>query len=177
MSEVWKPVPGFEDCYSVSTLGRVRSEARIVNKVTGPAKLKEKIRKPVLGSDGYYRIMLRRDNKNYGFLLHRLILLTFKGPHPRKWEGCHLDGNSQNNLLDNLCWAQHSENEKHKIKKGTSNRGSNHYLAKLTERDVYEIKSLLSKKFSQQQVANKFNVDRRLVNQIATGKTWKHVEI
>jgi len=178
MSEVlWKPIPDFEGSYSASTNGQVRSEARVVKKTTGLAKLKEKLRKPVLGDDGYYRIVLRKDNKSYGFLLHRLILLTFEGTPPQKYEGCHLDGNSQNNILSNLCWALHSENEKHKISKGTSNRGSNHYLTKLMEEDVRKIKTLLSRGTSQQKTADKFNIDRRVVNQIATGKTWKHVEI
>ena len=178
MSEVlWKPIPGFEVRYSASTDGQIKSEARVIKKITGPAKLKEKLRKPVLGDDGYYRIVLRKDNKSHGFLLHRLILLTFEGMPPQKYEGCHLDGNPQNNILDNLCWGPHSENEKHKISKGTSNRGSNHYLTKLTEEKVFEIKILLSKGLSQQKAANKFNVDRRVVNQIATGKTWKHVRI
>ena len=64
MSEVlWKSIPGFEVGYSISTDGQVRSEARVIKKITGFAKLKEKLRKPVLGDDGYYRIVLRKDNK------------------------------------------------------------------------------------------------------------------
>ncbi len=178
MSEVlWKPIPGFEGIYSVSTEGSVRSEARTVVKTTGPANLREKPRRSALGVDGYYRITLRRNNKSYTFLLHRLVLLAFRGSPTSKHEGCHLDGNPRNNILINLCWAAHSENEKHKINKGTSNRGSNHYLTKLTENDVYCIKTLLFEGKSQQKVANKFNVDRRVVNQISTGKTWKHVRI
>ncbi|KKL65020.1 hypothetical protein LCGC14_2159190 [marine sediment metagenome] len=75
MSEVlWKPIPGFEVRYSASTDGQIKSEARVIKKITGPAKLKEKLRKSVLGDDGYYRIVLRKDNKSHGFLLHRLIL-------------------------------------------------------------------------------------------------------
>lgn len=175
--ELWKPIPEFEGIYSVSNLGRIRSEARTIQKSTGPCKLREKARKSILGKDGYRRVSLRRDNKTFTFLVHRPVLLSFRGKPVDNYEGCHLDGNSENNCLDNLIWAPHSENEKHKIKNGTTNHGSNHYLSKLTESKVKEIKVSLAQGVSQQKLGDSYGVDRRVINQIATGKTWKHVEI
>ncbi len=178
MSEVvWKPLLGFEGIYSVSNIGAIRSEERTIFKKTGSAHLKMKMMKSILGKDGYCRISLRRDNKTFTFLLHRLILSSFVRSPVGKEEGCHKDGNSFNNHLTNLKWGTHAENEAHKVSKGTSNRGSNHYLSKLKEVDVQEIKTLLREGLSQMKVAKVFKVDRRLINQIATGKTWKHVEI
>jgi len=48
-------------------------------------------------------------------------------------------------------------------------------MAKLTERDVQEIKKLLDMGFTTTRVAQMFNVSRKTVANIKDGKSWKHL--
>lgn len=42
--------------------------------------------------------------------IHRLLLEAFVGPRPQGMVCRHLDGDSLNNDLDNLCWGTYLEN-------------------------------------------------------------------
>lgn len=55
--EVWRPVVGFEDRYSVSDQGGVRSEARLVigSHVGTFHRRKQRVLKPSVNPDGYCR--------------------------------------------------------------------------------------------------------------------------
>ena len=45
--EEWRPVVGFEGYYSVSDLGRVRNEARGVNRLNTQVRIPQRIHKPL----------------------------------------------------------------------------------------------------------------------------------
>ncbi len=126
--ERWKQVVGFEGLYEVSDNGRVRTVK------TG------RIKKPTVDKiDGRHFLLLWRDNKCYGTRVSRLVLLAFRGPPPSGHEGCHNDGNNDNNRLSNLRWDTPSENQRDRAKHGTSNRGERCAAAKLTEKQVLEM--------------------------------------
>lgn len=74
--------------------------------------------KPILRKDGYQRVCLRKEGKAYDFLVHRLVLETFIGPCPDGMECLHMDGNKQNNSLDNLRWGTREENVQDSIRHG-----------------------------------------------------------
>lgn len=55
-------------------------------------------------------------------------------------------------------------------------RGENNNFAKLTEKEVIEIKSLLrTGKYTQIEISKLFNVRNTTINAIKMGKTWKHI--
>ena len=54
-------------------------------------------------------------------------------------------------------------------------RGSAHPNSKLTEDDVRLIDVLLRDGVRESDIARKFDVSRNCINQIALGRTWKHV--
>lgn len=78
-----------------------------INPISGVVRHKKsnKIIKPFIGEDGYVRFGIK-------YTLHRLLAETFiKKPYP---EGTilhvhHIDGNKQNNHLDNLMWLTPKE--------------------------------------------------------------------
>lgn len=84
--------------YEVSSQGQVR------NRTTG--KLRS------LSSDrwGYLKLSLSRDGKLFTRRVHRLVLEAFVGRSPQGFEGCHSDGDKQNNSIENLRWDTHQAN-------------------------------------------------------------------
>lgn len=91
MAERWKPVPGYETLYEVSSLGRVRS---IKNGRCRPVKLE-------VSRWNYLRVNLHRDGDGgTRFMVHRLVLRAFKGLDPPEVD--HKNRVHDDNRLSNL---------------------------------------------------------------------------
>jgi hypothetical protein len=73
-------------------------------------KIKVKKLKPHKNSMGYYRVVLYLNGKFAREFVHRLVLMTFRGPFPPGKETNHIDGNILNNKLSNLEFVTHAEN-------------------------------------------------------------------
>jgi hypothetical protein len=58
---------------------------------------------------------------------------------------------------------------------GWKQKGSNHHQTKLDETRVKQILVMLAEKRSRKDIARKFGVGRQVIQNIASGKTWKHV--
>lgn len=115
--EIWKPIPSAEGRYKASNLGRVRSLfVSRNNRASVPAILR-----PSLNTCGYWIVGLRIDGKRSCRLVHNLVLEAFAGLRPdRSWQGCHLNGDKNNNRLENLKWCTPEENGAHRRIHGTS---------------------------------------------------------
>lgn len=73
-----------------------------------------------LNNKGYRCVGLTISGKKAGFLLHRLLALTFI-ENPNKYPVVnHKNGNPSDNRLDNLEWCTQSYNCKHSFKIGKS---------------------------------------------------------
>ncbi|HDY88505.1 MAG TPA: hypothetical protein ENH82_10410, partial [bacterium] len=120
MNEVWKNIPHYENWYQISNMGRVKSLTR--KHRFGYSK-KIKILQPFPNHKGYLRVDLRKDGQRDCRQIHRLVLEAFVSLCPERMECRHLDGNPQNNRLDNLMWGTRSENQQDRIVHGTSNNG------------------------------------------------------
>ena len=101
MTEIFKDIPGYEGKYSVSNLGRVRSQR--TDTILRPETKK--------GKSPYQRVVLCVDYQRKHYQIHTLVLLAFVGPPPSdKHECLHKDHNPRNNALSNLSWGTRSEN-------------------------------------------------------------------
>ena len=76
--------------------------------------------KPGKASTGYYTVCLASNTKRKSFCLHQLVLETYVGPCPEGLQCRHLDGNRENNKLDNLRWGTPSENVFDAVRHGTA---------------------------------------------------------
>lgn len=165
--EIWRLVPGYED-YSISNMGSVRRIVPARRAPVGPLK-------PWKTSAGYPVVSLWRKNAKGAAKLyvHHLVARLFLPIKPTpKHEVAHNNGDAGNPAASNLRWASKSDNEMDKVSHGTSNRGSRHGLAKLTEADVIAIRSSGE---SCSVVAKGFGVSREHIRDIRARKRWAHL--
>jgi NUMOD4 motif/HNH endonuclease len=108
----WKPVPGYEGLYEVSTEGQVRSFRRrgTSGKVLSRGHAKR---------GGYLTVSLLRGCHQSTRPVHSLVLEAFVGPRPEGAEIRHLDGDPTNARLSNLAYGTRSENVLDKRRHGT----------------------------------------------------------
>lgn len=119
MTEVWKPIKGYEGLYLVSNNGKVKSLDRVVQGGRGPRVHKGKELKPAPNSRGYMRVSLSDANGiKTRLFVHRLVAEAFV----LKPVGCdvvnHLDFDYQNNRADNLEWTTQRGNMTYSVERG-----------------------------------------------------------
>src|SRR6266498_3180209 len=147
MEEIWKDIQGYEGYYQISSLGRVKSLSRSLKIKYGYRITKEKIMINKFGTFGYSHITLCMFNSSKIFLVHRLVAKAFI-PNPNNYPQVnHIDGNKQNNLIENLEWATKSMNAKHAYKIGLRGVGEDHQMAKLTDKKVLDIREIYNDDF------------------------------
>jgi hypothetical protein len=117
------------------------------------------------------------------FLTHRLVLLAFVGPCPDGHEACHNNNKRCDNRLKNLRWDTPSNNQKDRVKHGTSVRGiSNNVGSKnggaiLSEAKVKRIRSKYKTgKYTQKQLALIYRVSHWTIMGIVNMTKWAHVQ-
>jgi hypothetical protein len=106
--EEWKDIDGFEGLYQVSNIGRVRS----LNHETNGKKYIGKVLSTKVTS-GYPTVLLSNGAKKTLCRVHRLVARTFIENPTKLPEVNHLDGNKNNNCVENLEWCTSRENKIH----------------------------------------------------------------
>ncbi len=155
-NEIWKTVGGYEGIYEVSPLGKVRN-------------IKKAFILSIFYGNKYCNVKLIAKRH----LMHRLVAAAFI-PNPNNLpEVNHIDGNKENNHVNNLEWCTRSENMKHAFRIGKiSLAGMNSRSRKLNESQVLEIYSSKEKGVY---LAQKFNVTSANITDIQKGKIWSTV--
>lgn len=175
--EIWKPVVGYEGRYDVSSMGRVRSYlirgARPGRRRVIPVVLKQSTTR-----NNYQQVGIRHhDGTRYDASVHVLALEAFVGPRPAGHQACHNNGDPQDNNIENLRWDTPAANAADRRSHGRFRFGEKAPQAKLTERQVRDIKRLLAgdPKPRVADVARRFGVYKSTVYKIMRGDRWPHV--
>lgn len=98
-TEIWKPVPGYEGWYSVSSLGRIRRDRGGTSAKPG-AMLK--LNPQALG---YLAVSLCKHGKVETFRVSRLVCHAFFGPPFPDAQADHINGDPGDNRVENLRWV------------------------------------------------------------------------
>lgn len=139
VKEMWKPIRGYEGCYEIGSLGRVKSLARIAS---NGHILPEKILKARYMTNGYLAAMLWKNGSPHTVTVHRLVLEAFVGPRPPGKEALHSDGDRSNASLSNLRWGTKEENLADKKRHGKMTRGIENGSAKFYDGDFERVRDL-----------------------------------
>ncbi len=103
-----------------------------------------------------------------------IVMTAFRGERPAGMECLHKNGIHDDDRLENLEWGTHERNCRDRIRHGTQNRGSGVSGSRLTELQIPDIRSRLSKVDSHESISKIFNVSRETITYISLGKTWTH---
>jgi hypothetical protein len=176
VDEIWKDISGYEGCYQVSNLGRVRSCDRYVEFHRGTRLHKGKLLRPRERA-GYLAVALSAYGIQKDKSIHVLVAEAFHGKRPQGFEVNHADTDKHNNYASNLEYLTPSENTKHAYSMGRiSQLGEKNNQATITDFDVRQIRHHLASGMTVTGVARLLGVTVAVVSGINVGRTWKHIK-
>lgn len=116
--EVWLPIPGYEDYYMASNLGRIKSLDRYVKRSRGGLQIaRSKILKQNT-SGPYLAVALCKEGIPKTRRVHQLVAMAYLGVLPVGKVINHLDCNKLNNCSYNLQLTTQQGNMKHAVENG-----------------------------------------------------------
>ena len=183
MSEQWIPVVGYEGLYEVSNLGSVRSLDRtVIAKASSRAQEHRRTYNGAVipqysNNNGRPSVNLHKNNKHQAMRVCRLVLGAFIGECPDGMECLHWDGDSKNNLVENLRWGTREENCADMLRHGTRLRGESHPHSKLSNWSVQWVKTFQKHGFAKQTyLAEIFDCNISTISSIKHGRSWVSME-
>ncbi len=129
---------------------------------------------------GYLAVSITVDGRRGSFLIHSLIAEAFVGPRPKEMQVRHGPKGVSCNLPSNLSYGTASENNRDKRRDGTAQFGERGTAAKLTDRDVIQIRKLhdewgVSAWSASRRLSKVFNVSMDTIFRVIVRKTWTHI--
>jgi len=170
--EIWKDVVGYDGIYEVSDLGRIKSLSRYRGNGNGGYIMPDKIRRQSLDSDGYLLVSLYIKGVSQKLKAHRITSQAFIPNPENKPEVNHKKGIKTDNRVSELEWNTEPENKKHALETGLMAKGESHSSAKLTEKEVLEIRA---SNLSHTKLAEIYNTSRPNVTKIIRRYRWTHI--
>ena len=157
-----KPIKRFP-FYTISEKGNIFSASRLG---TRGGKLN-----PQKDKGGYLYVRLYNGIGTWSNRpIHQLVLETFIGPCPKGMVCRHLDGNPQNNSLDNLRWGTLSENNLDTVRHG-NHGGGNHKLSRKIVSTIRELHRRATP-VTQARLAEYFGVKQPAISNIIRRLSW-----
>ena len=125
-------------------------------------------------SSGYRMLILCYDNKREVARHHHLVMRWWVGIRPIGMVINHLNGVKTDNRLINLEYCTPKQNRDHATVNRLYSSGSTHHNSKLNEELVQKIYKCKEIGLSLNQIARAFEVSKKAISSIFTGKSWKY---
>lgn len=163
IEEIWIENNG----YRISNYGKVTK------------KNSDKLQKMNTNEFGYVMCSVKFKDGFYARSVHRAVAYAFLGDTYRKGlEVNHIDGNKENNRVDNLEWVTKSENQQHESRVLQNRNGENCYMSKLTDEQVVEIYNMCKNTtILYKDIAKMFNTTPPNISHIVNGRRWKYLNL
>ena len=114
LKKEWKEIKGYEGRYIISNYGEIISLPRYKQNNSKLQYVEPKeIARYVNSKNGYVYVQLWNNATYKNIRLHKLVAQNFIPNKDNKLQINHIDGNKQNNRVDNLEWANDKEQMKH----------------------------------------------------------------
>lgn len=178
MKEIWKKVPGYEK-YQISNFGKVRHirtgrlKKFCIQQYDGPPYLTVQLQKNASVEPNFRK-------RNKPIRIHRLLLMAFVRMPEDGEIGCHKNGNSMDNRLENLYWGTRKDNAQDSIRHGTFKfikpvYGESHPRAKFSNELIEKIRAeYTGKRGHQKALCEKYGIKQITMSAILTGKIRKN---
>lgn len=127
------------------------------------------------GRPYYMKAGLWKDGKRMFFRVHDLVAPAFLGPRPPGQQTRHGPRGQLCNWDTNLSYGTDAQNKADKLRDGVQPRGSEIWLAKLTEDIVRECRIRNAAGESSNSLAREFGVASDTMSRAIRGRTWAHV--
>jgi hypothetical protein len=131
--------------------------------------------KPHQNKKGYLSYTLVADGRKRLVGGHILVLEAFVGPRPDGMEACHGLGGSSDNRIGNLRWDTKSENERDKVRHGTTAKGEMNSRAKVTSADVLAIRRRAADGETHRSISQDYPLSPDGVRSIVNRSNWRHI--
>jgi hypothetical protein len=162
-------IDGIKSKYVVNNYGEVY-------RIKSSGKLK--IMKQQTDADGYFTVGLHLNGVGYFRRVNRLVAQAFIDNPQNKPEVNHIDGDKQNNIVENLEWVTSKENIDHAWKNNLTHpkSGDKHPNSKYTEKDIRKVcKYLVQNKYTMKEISKKTGVSYTVVKQVRNHIIWTKV--
>ena len=125
---------------------------------------------------GYRRLVVfYEDGTSKRHLIHRLIAEAFIENPEQKPCVNHINGQQDDNRVENLEWVTYKENTQHAIKTNLMPSGSDRPQAKINEQIVHEICKLMVDNWRNKEICEKFGLSKSILTNIRNGVSWTSV--
>ena len=176
--EIWRDVKGYENEYSVSNSGKIKSKVRIYNYNNLSVQRDKQILNPSFDINGYFVVGLCKNGFMRTIKVHRIVAIGFLQNPNNLPEVNHIDGDKSNNKVENLEWSTSRDNKLHAFRLGlmVARKGSDCNLAKLTENDILEIRKIsINTTLTQREIAEKYGITQQQISKIIRRQRWAHL--
>ena len=156
--EIWKPIPGYEGVYEISSMGRIK---RVLATRGGtPGRILANA-----PSHGYLSIRLSKNDVQKTFFIHQLVLLAFIGPSDLNCN--HKNGDRKDNRIENLEYATQKANRLHSLYTLKETRTINASIAR-------QIRDSAALGESRASIRRRLGLPKYILEDVLCGRTWKH---
>lgn len=178
MEEIWKTIPGLEDCYQASNMGQIRSVDRVSTLVNQGGECSRPIKGKIIKQNchpktGYECVCVCINGVVKTRLVHRLVAIAFHDNQDGKPQVNHKNGIKTDNRVTNLEWATIKENRQHAYDIGLQTAlGEKNSAAKLTKEQVLEIRASTDRTGK---LAIQYGISAPTICDIKKRRSWIHV--